>query len=180
MSGTSMAAPHVSGAIGLLLTINPNLEVEEILHKIETSATNSTNMLGRTTSNGRLNLYNLLTDTQIDKNPANNLDWEEVILSKIIESDHPYRDTIKYDNIITVPGAKFIRVIIDKWKMEYGGYDVFIISNPENGQHLDYLGEMGENYKSVYVRGNSIKVEIDSDGIYSDWGYQISKVEVIR
>lgn len=58
MSGTSMAAPHVSGACALLLSANPSLTCDE-LHGIVT-ATGDPIAMGITGSDGRLNVYEAL------------------------------------------------------------------------------------------------------------------------
>ena len=59
-SGTSMAAPFVSGAVGLLLSKEPNLGVEDIKRRvIESSVKN--NEYNKYGVGGRLNTYDLLT-----------------------------------------------------------------------------------------------------------------------
>jgi thermitase len=59
-SGTSMAAPFVSGAVGLLLSKESSLEVEDIKRRvIETSVKNSN--YSQYGIGGRLNIYDLLT-----------------------------------------------------------------------------------------------------------------------
>ena len=57
-SGTSMAAPMVSGAIGLLKGIDPDASVAEIKDVILASTDPLDGLAGRTVSGGRLNLAN--------------------------------------------------------------------------------------------------------------------------
>lgn len=57
-SGTSMAAPHVSGACALLLSANPLLTREELLEIVTT--TGDPIASGICSSNGRLNVYRAL------------------------------------------------------------------------------------------------------------------------
>ncbi len=63
MSGTSMATPHVTGVSVLLLTKNPDLNLNQLkqllLHSTDTRYTLS----GRTQSGGRLNAYNAVNMT---------------------------------------------------------------------------------------------------------------------
>lgn len=55
-SGTSMATPHVVGAAALLLSINPDLNAEEIKDILMTSSTKLASLSGMVKSGGRLNL----------------------------------------------------------------------------------------------------------------------------
>jgi len=57
LSGTSMAAPHVSGAVGLLLAQDPLLTPEEIRAIIVSTADPVDGLKGRVASSGRLNAY---------------------------------------------------------------------------------------------------------------------------
>lgn len=69
LSGTSMSTPHVSGVAGLLLSVNPNLNSEQIRQIIKKSATDIINPLGNGedytgwdmfSANGWLNAYQTL------------------------------------------------------------------------------------------------------------------------
>ncbi len=56
MSGTSMAAPHVTGAVAMMLARNPDLSpaaIQEILHRTATDIGESSNAMGY----GKLNVY---------------------------------------------------------------------------------------------------------------------------
>ena len=55
LSGTSMAAPHVSGIAALLLSINPNLTAQEIKKILMETATQLPSLQGKTISGGRVN-----------------------------------------------------------------------------------------------------------------------------
>lgn len=57
ITGTSMAAPHVSGTAGLLLSQDPTLSPEEIRAVILLTADPIKALKGRVTSSGRLNAY---------------------------------------------------------------------------------------------------------------------------
>jgi subtilisin family serine protease len=59
-SGTSMATPHVSGAIALLLSKEPNLTPAEIKQRLRDTADQLASYKGKIASGGRLNVYRLL------------------------------------------------------------------------------------------------------------------------
>ncbi|UCH85547.1 MAG: S8 family serine peptidase, partial [Candidatus Latescibacterota bacterium] len=60
-SGTSMSAPHVAGAVGLLYSIAPTMNHLEVKEAIMASADSIPSMTGRTVSGGRLNIFNMLS-----------------------------------------------------------------------------------------------------------------------
>ncbi|MAZ49521.1 MAG: subtilase [Halobacteriovoraceae bacterium] len=59
MSGTSMACPHVSGIVGLLLSMEPNLSVTEVKQRLMSTSTQSTE-LDRYTASGYADAANAL------------------------------------------------------------------------------------------------------------------------
>ncbi|MDD5433546.1 MAG: S8 family serine peptidase [Candidatus Pacebacteria bacterium] len=60
-SGTSMAAPHVTGVVALIKSQFPTLNHLEIKNRILQSVDVLTSLAGKVLSNGRLNVYNALT-----------------------------------------------------------------------------------------------------------------------
>lgn len=60
LSGTSMAAPHTSGAIALLLAQEPDLSIEEIRALLFAGVDPLSNASKKTATNGRLNINNSL------------------------------------------------------------------------------------------------------------------------
>jgi subtilisin family serine protease len=60
LSGTSMATPHVSGVIGLILSKNPKLTTQEVKDILLRTADKIPALTGRTVSGGRLNAFNAL------------------------------------------------------------------------------------------------------------------------
>ena len=60
ISGTSMATPHISGALGLLYAKHPELSVSEAREKLLKSAKPHSNMEGKVLSGGVLQLSKLV------------------------------------------------------------------------------------------------------------------------
>ncbi len=58
--GTSMAAPHVSGAAALYMSKNPNADWREVKQAILSTATPINAMSGKSVSNGKLNVRQLM------------------------------------------------------------------------------------------------------------------------
>lgn len=57
MSGTSMAAPHVSGTAGLVLSLNPNLSAATVKNILIETVDAKSSLEGKTRSGGRLNAH---------------------------------------------------------------------------------------------------------------------------
>lgn len=55
LQGTSMAAPHVAGLAGLLLSVNPNLTVAQVRNAILSTVDRKTSLSGKVSTGGRIN-----------------------------------------------------------------------------------------------------------------------------
>ena len=68
--GTSMAAPHVSGAAALYLSANPDATPAKTAERIIATATPVSHLTGKVVSNGRLDVFRLLTaDSEPPRRP---------------------------------------------------------------------------------------------------------------
>ncbi|MBP9837251.1 MAG: S8 family serine peptidase [Proteobacteria bacterium] len=68
-SGTSMAAPHVTGAVALLASYQSNLNYSQLKDKIVSSTTPLSSLSNKVSSGGMLNLFNMLSSSQSTPNP---------------------------------------------------------------------------------------------------------------
>ena len=124
MSGTSLAAPHVSGACALLLAANPLLRCDE-LHRIVT-ATGDPIQPGICASNGRLNVY--------------------AALRAVI----PPEGTIRMDRIYYAQGAD-IGLLLADWHLQGAGH--FDVSVETSGGDQEVVPLRETNVSLGVLRG---------------------------
>jgi len=177
-SGTSMATPHVSGALGLLVAKEGRLPVAEVRERLMATSEPIRAYRRKTVSGGRLNAYNLLTNTRPTRNEPDPSLWETVRLSEKFESAHPYADGQTLSREIHVEGARFIRVKVARYDLE-AGYDFMKIRNQARAEIESFSG-VGTAYVTDYMEGDTAVVEFTSDSSVNKWGFLIEEVEVIR
>lgn len=177
-SGTSMATPHVAGTIGLLLSDIPTLTPSEVRARVIATSVPVRSYKGKVASGGRVNAYNLITDTRPPRNEPDPAAWVRSSLEQPFESAHPYENAKIIEKTFSVPGAKYIRVVIEKYELE-SGYDVLSISSG-TGEEADKVSGAGTNYVSEYVEGSTVKVKFTSDSSINKWGFVIKAIEAIK
>jgi len=176
-SGTSMATPHVSGVIGLLIAKEGRISHADLRARLIATSTPVRAYRRKTVSGGRINAYNLLTDTRPERSEPDPRAWKSQALSEKVESAHPYGMDKKFSKTFTVAGAKYLRLKIKKYQTE-AGYD-FISIKDKNGQIAEQVSGRGENYATEYVEGNTVTVSFSSDNTIDDWGFLIEELEFI-
>jgi subtilisin family serine protease len=124
-SGTSMATPHVSGVLGLLLSETGRLPVTEVRDRLMATTTPVRSYRRTTISGGRVSAYNLLTNTRIPSQGPDESAWRIEALSEVFETEHPYKDNMKVSKTYSFPGAKFVKLVIEKYETERN-YDFII------------------------------------------------------
>jgi len=176
MSGTSMATPHVSGVIGLLLAKEGRMSHELLRDRIEMTGVPVAALRGKTVTASRIDAYNLLTDTRPERSGPKNDSWLSKPLDVAFESDHPYKENSAVKRVITIPGAKYIRVKFAKYELE-SGYDYVRISD-KSSSAVEKVSGAGVDYISEYVEGDTIQLDFISDRSINKWGFKISEIEV--
>lgn len=175
-SGTSMATPHVSGALGLLVAHEGRLPVAEARDRLMLSSEPVRAYRRKVQKGGRLDAYNLLVDFHPERIEPNPEAWKSMTLGEIFESNHPYESQEITERTFTVEGAKFIRVVVKKFELEYK-WDWLNIMDPESREVLEKITGEGENYVSDWIDGESITVRFKADSIIHEWGFLIDEVQ---
>jgi thermitase len=177
-SGTSMATPHVSGVLGLLLAQEGRMPHAELIERMNATSVPAQAYRRTTISGGRIDAYNLLTDTRPERNEPSESAWVTEALREVFESAHPYANNARLSRTISVPGAKFIRVVVEKLDTE-ANYD-FLTIKDASGAVVERLSGRGENMVTDYVEADSLTIEFTSDSSQVSWGFSIKEIQVIR
>lgn len=174
-SGTSMATPHVSGVIGLLLAKEGRMDLDTLRDRVVMTGVPVAGLRGKTLTSSRIDAYNLLTDTRPVRNDPNPKLWQKVKLSQVWESAHPYTDNFSEAKTFSVPGAKWLRIRVKRVDLE-NGYD-FLKIEDSKGAVVQKLSGTGTDVASDYVDGDTLNVTFQSDRSVSKWGFLIEEIE---
>ncbi len=172
MSGTSMAAPHVSGTAALLLAMEPNLTPLDIRKRLVDTSDDIILLRRKISAGGRINalnaIQNIIPPKQGPKDPG---DWTEVVAS--ISTPHNYKGNMKESWTIHEPGATHLKLHFSKLDTE-DSYD-FVIVKDKDGKVVDRLtGKMGELW-SFIVLGDTAILDFESDDSVHLYGFDLDK-----
>ncbi|MBN1902095.1 S8 family serine peptidase [Candidatus Sumerlaeota bacterium] len=119
-SGTSLAAPHVSGAAALLLSISPGLKPHETRNKIIGCAKEGSKWETVSLSRGILNLPNLFCDDAPQPSPVSDLTVTEIgLTTATLEFSLPYDNSpVEPVRIVELRYARFPLNEDSWWKAE--------------------------------------------------------------
>ena len=179
-SGTSMATPHVSGILGLLVANEGKFskaDMADIRERLMKSSVPVRAYRRKTISAGRANAYNLLAKEYPQRNMPNPQDWRTQALPNPIESAHPYANNQKEEYKLQINGAKFLRVKIKKYDLERN-WDWLEIYDSE-GNLVEKVTGTGDNFISDYVEGDTVVIKFKSDRSQTKWGFVINALDAI-
>lgn len=173
-SGTSMATPHVTGAIGLLLAQEGRLPASEVKERVMMTSEPLSSLRGKTINSGRLNAYNLLTDTRPErKEPKPDL-WEVMSVDQWLMDG--YSENMDESRTYEAPGAKYMRLKVKRYDLE-SKYDYLAVKDA-NGTVSEKISGKGEDYTSMFIEGDSMTIQFKSDRSVQKWGFEIVEIEV--
>ncbi len=186
-SGTSMATPHVVGAVALLLAAEPSLRKQpaKIRERLMATADFKPQLASMVASGGRLNIGKAIAN-DTSGNPLAGGTWEEVPF----EVNTPRYPQKKVDNAWTihVPGAKAIQVHIRTYQVE-SGFDQAVLYDGTYRSSMYLVGEGADVWSptmlgdTAYLKFSNSLVSIegkDPHGNFNSAGVQIDKVKVLK
>ena len=147
-----MAAPHVTGAAALMMSINPNLEVEEIKEKIINNDTYISSLSGCCVSGGILNAYNALRSIQLTQEIFKDFGYEGSTYSwkGFVEMDYFIDNEVLSDGTLIVKdtSALYFRV------KTLSSKNAYLVTNGEIKFEL-------KNSKGEILQTNICTVKVD-------------------
>ena len=176
-SGTSMATPHVSGVLGLFIAENGRLDVKTVRDRLMATTVPAAAYRKTTISGGRVDAYNFLIDTRIPRQGPDESAWRTESLAEVFETAHPYANNAKISKTYSFPGAKYVKIVIEKYDTETN-YD-FIIIKDGKGAVVEKISGAGQNYETDYVETESLTIEFTSDSSETRYGALIKNAKVI-
>lgn len=175
LSGTSMATPHISGVVGPLLSYEGRSNFTDLRKRLMYSSVASPAFSRRVMAGGRVDAYNFLMNLKlIDPEPIP-YDWNQYELPLPFESTHPYLESTSLTETYTIPGAKYVRVVIDQLDTEFR-YDYIVIKD-QDGIEIDRVSGTRESFTSDFALGDTVTIEFKSDYSINRWGFLITKLE---
>ncbi len=176
-SGTSMATPHVSGVLGLYLSQFGRQDVKVVKERLMATTVPGGAYRRTTIAGGRVDAYNFLTDTRIPRQGPDENAWRTEGLAEIFETTHPYANNAKITKTYTFPGAKYVKLVVEKYETE-ANYD-FLVLKDGKGSVIEKLSGAGQNYETDYAETESVTVEFTSDSSEARFGAVIKNAKVI-
>lgn len=174
-SGTSMAAPFVSGVAALLVGHQPSLNHLEIKDRIIATTKPIPGLQGKTINRGLVNAHFSLTNTQTTAPSEDPSNWTNVhTFSTIISSNHPYQNKTNQKFEVKVPGAKQFSLYFPKVSVDYG-FD-FVIIKDSTGKIVDKISDRNNfDIYSAVIDGETAMIEFIADRDINGWGFDITK-----
>ncbi|MCM2280163.1 MAG: S8 family serine peptidase [Oligoflexia bacterium] len=175
-SGTSMATPHVSGIAALLLSIHPEWSFEEIKTRLIRTSDPVAGLKRKVLAKGRVNTYNALNNIVPPSNEPDESLWKDEAM--VVESEHPYKEKLNQEFVISHPGAKFIRVHFERIDVE-SRFD-FVKVESMNGNVVEDISGVRSDYMTDYVEGDQLKIRLKTDNSVNAYGFKIDKIQYIE
>ncbi len=170
-SGTSMAAPHVSGVAALVLSNEPKMTALEIKERLIATVRPMSGLRGKVRSGGMVNANNALTNTVAPPDPNDPTNWSTQAAD--VASASPYLKDTNEVFEVKVAGAKEVAVYFEKFDTE-SSYDTVQIVDA-GGTVVQTISGTNDDLFSASVTGDTVKIVFKSDGSVEKSGWKITK-----
>lgn len=170
-SGTSMAAPYVSGVLSLMKSHLPNLSAKELKDRLLGAAEHTYIFEEKTLSGGRLDAHAALKGEVATSLPPDQ-SWEEDYVN--VSSPSPYPNMARLKFSVSKPGAKAIRLHFELFETEKR-VD-FLAIKDGSGKLIESLhGKQGTLWSRV-IPGDTADLTLLTDSINTFSGFRINKI----
>jgi thermitase len=173
--GTSMACPHVAGMAALLLSHENGLTYAQLKERLMTTSTPVRGLRRSVAARGRVNMLNAIDNIVPPSDEPDPSLWQDQEF--IWESAHPYANNFKEEKEVSVPGARYIRVVFEKVDLEPKYDTVKLVSS--SGEVIEAVSSVAENHVTDYAQGDKITLKFETDSSVNKWGFKIAKIQVI-
>lgn len=172
-SGTSMAAPHVSGIAALMLAYNKRLSYDEIKERLIRTSKPLWTLKGRVVSGGVVDAFNAMTNILALPDANDPTKWINR-REEIVQTPHPYMENMRQTWTITVPGAKRISLFFKKFDTE-ANYDKLRFLNAAGESLGTWSGKREERYSPI-ADGDTIRLEFTADRSVNGYGFEVEHI----
>jgi thermitase len=172
-SGTSMAAPHVSGVAALLLAKDGKLTYRELKDLMIKYSRPLVGLKYKTISGGAVDAYYALTRTlaPLDPNDPSAWTWHNDVM---ISTPHPYPPSYYETFTVHAAGAKRIAVHFAKFETE-SIYDKVQFLNGQGKMIATISGDQ-KDLLSPVIEGDAMMIRVTVDNQTNKYGFDIDKV----
>lgn len=171
-SGTSMAAPFVSGVAALVLSLEPQMTHLKLKERLLKTSRPIASMRNRSISGGMINAYYALSNEMAPPDANDPENWQFITVN--IKTEHPYLSKTKAVYEVKIPGAKQMALFFTRFDTEVRIDQVKITDKTGKVAHI-LSGDKGENFYSRMITGDTANIEFISDIANEAYGFEIIK-----
>lgn len=173
LSGTSMAAPFVSGVAALLLAKYPDLSGVQVKERILKSAIRKAHLRTKVSTQGVVNAYYAVSGETPPPDPNEPSQWSSKKRMSI-SSAHPYGADEFQSWEISQPGANEIALYFEKFELE-DPYDRLFFYNEKGRELFSLSGSEGLGWSTI-VRGDYVRIVLRSDARNELYGFDLTEI----
>lgn len=171
-SGSSMAAPHVSGVAALLWANEPSLTVKEVKDRLLRTAKPLGTLSEKTITGATVDAYYALTNQIAPPDNNDPKNWRNK-QSLNVSSAHPYENDFRREWEFTFAGAREISLFFENFELERREDRIALFDR--KGQQLYVLtGKTGKGWSPI-VPGDYVKVVFTTSPYTSFYGFDLTQ-----